>query len=163
MSSSFDFGNGKTQMSVITFSSSVYEAFPLNAYSNAKVIGDAVSRVPYYAGGTDTAAALRYVKQNSFISSKGARTNSTKIVIVITDGQSNDARATKAAAEELRVSGVTTYSIGVGNGIGEQELENIATDINHVFRVSDYNALQQVQLSLGVENCQGKHIHTYIL
>lgn len=150
-------------MSVITFSSSVYEAFPLNAYSNAKVIGDAVSRVPYYAGGTDTAAALRYVKQNSFISSKGARTNSTKIVIVITDGQSNDARATKAAAEELRVSGVTTYSIGVGNGIGEQELENIATDINHVFRVSDYNALQQVQLSLGVENCQGKHIHTYIL
>ncbi|XP_061183369.1 CD109 antigen-like [Saccostrea echinata] len=153
MTSSFDFSNGKTKVSVVTFSSRVYEAFPLNAYQSASAIADAVSRVPYYAGGTDTASALRYVENYSFIASKGAAMNSSRIVIVITDGQSNDPAATKIAAEALRSIGVTTYSIGIGSGIGQRELENIASDINHVFRVSNYNALQQVQLSLGVENC----------
>ena len=53
-------------------------------------------------GGTRTYLALDYALKNSFTRANGMRTSALQIAIVITDGESNNATLTAAAAERLR-------------------------------------------------------------
>lgn len=68
-------------------------------------------------GGTNTSFGLKFVRDNSFRPQNGARTNATKIVIVITDGQSADSAATKHEAQLLHHQGVLVYAVGVGSDV----------------------------------------------
>lgn len=68
-------------------------------------------------GGTNTSFGLKFVRDNSFKPQNGARTNATKIVIVITDGQSADSAATKHEAQLLHHQGVLVYAVGVGSDV----------------------------------------------
>ena len=56
----------------------------------------------FESGGTATHLGLDYVRLHSFTRANGMRTYAAQIAIVITDGESNDAEDTAAAAERLR-------------------------------------------------------------
>ena len=50
--------------------------------------------MPYIRGTTNTAAALKYVIDNMFTSANGDRASASNIIVVMTDGGSNDKSAT---------------------------------------------------------------------
>merc|ERR1712113_124033 len=71
--------------------------------------------------GTFTGAGIEFATSNLFDS---AREDATKVLIVLTDGKSNDNAA--FGAQEARGEDITLFAIGVGNSIEQEELESIA-------------------------------------
>lgn len=75
---------------LVQYSSSVRQEFPLGRYNNKKDIKTAVKRMAYMEKGTMTGQALKYLVDNSFAVSNGARPGVPKVGIVFTDGRSQD-------------------------------------------------------------------------
>ena len=74
----------------------------------------------------------------------------------MTDGRSNEDTLTVAAANALKhVKDVTVMAIGIGKNVDPVELSSIATDSNHTFQVSSFDALNTIQSDLTDTACNG--------
>lgn len=80
-------------------------------------------------------------------------------------GQSNNPAATASEAAKLRAQGVTVFSIGVGSGIQDTELNAMATDPDntHVFRVTDFSSLNTIKGTLSQKTCEGMYTPTTLV
>uniref|UniRef100_A0A194AMR8 VWFA domain-containing protein n=1 Tax=Pinctada fucata TaxID=50426 RepID=A0A194AMR8_PINFU len=108
--------------------------------------------------GTNTSIALAYVRENSFLPQNGGRANATKIVVVITDGQSFDPDETKKEANLLKAEpGVTVFAIGVGSEISSKELSIISSNSAQTFTVANFDVLQTIQKTLENAACSSGH------
>ena len=63
---SFTIGPNDFQVSVVTFSSNVYNVFFLNAYQTNAEVDKALNNVSYSGGTTHTEKALEFVRQNRY-------------------------------------------------------------------------------------------------
>lgn len=70
-------------------------------------------------------------------------------------GQSYNIQASVDAANQLKNQGVTIYTAGVGSGINEAELQQIASDTKYFFQVGNYNTLENVSGPLASSACSG--------
>ena len=52
----------------------------------------------------------------------------------MTDGQSNDAAATLLAAQALKDRGIKIFTVGLGTGISEVELDGVASTPTNDYR-----------------------------
>ena len=145
----------------MTFSTSVHDQFALNKYHDRTSLLAAIAKIPYTSGTTHTDEALKYVRINSFLPSKGARGNATRLVVVITDGQSYSTTKTKTEAGLLKqLPNIKVISIGIGSGVRQSELITIASDSAHAISVADFNALNTIKSELTFIACQSKsHIY----
>ncbi len=98
---------------------------------------------PYTGGTTNTAAAIRAARNEMFIRSKGDRDNAVNVLIMITDGKSNNMDDTLSEAVATRKAGIHIVTIGVGSSVGEFELNSLASDPDsrNMYRIRDFNAL----------------------
>lgn len=97
--------------------------------------------------GTNTSAALKFVRENSFLPKNGGRANATHIAIVITDGQSSNPSETAKEAAALHHVADKVFSIGVGTEIDQHELQTIGSN-NHVFTVNNFDILHTIEKTL---------------
>lgn len=68
----------------------------------------------------------------------GNRSNKKNIVIFATDGKNTASGNINAAAMALKAFEQTTVvTVGIGNGVDETQLKQIATSFNHYFPVSN--------------------------
>jgi len=93
--SRLDIDSGNTRVGLVTFSSDVGTSINLNDHSSVASFQSAISAVNYSGGGINTAAALAYVRTTMLTSAAGDRSNTSDVVVVLTDGGSNDSTATK--------------------------------------------------------------------
>ncbi|XP_021352121.1 collagen alpha-1(XII) chain-like [Mizuhopecten yessoensis] len=128
-------GVNDVQVSVVSFSDTYNEEFDLNDNADQASLLTAVNGLKSSIttnGGTFTADALNYVQSSSFTTGKGARTDADPIVIVMTDGLSQNTAQTTTAADLIRssITGSIIYVIGIGADLSSttQELLNIASD-----------------------------------
>lgn len=152
--SKFPVSSRSTQFSVVTFATNVKNEFWLNEHQSSYSLYNALGQITYTQGTTNTHLALDFVRQNSFLPINGGRPDAEKIVIVLTDGQSTDPAKTQTAAEDLHLAGAQVISIGIGSGISSQELETIASDKQHAFKVADFDALRTIETQLQHAACQ---------
>ena len=152
----FDIGPSNVQISVVSYSTRVRENFNLKRYPNKADLINAIQRIPYLSGSTHTSEAINFVRQHSFTPGAGDRAPVTDVLFVVTDGQSISPTNTKHAADLAHQAGIKTFAIGVGSSISKQELQNIASDPQHVFHVSTFDALHQLQSELRNKTCEGK-------
>ncbi|XP_033755762.1 collagen alpha-1(XX) chain-like [Pecten maximus] len=113
---SFNIGPHNVQIGVTTFSTSTHNQFNLNKYSSKAPLVQAINSIPYQSGSTMTSQALTYVTQNSFTHAAGDRDHVANILIVMTDGQSNNKPATISASDKLHHTNIKTFAIGIGSG-----------------------------------------------
>ncbi|XP_044193373.1 integrin alpha-M-like [Thunnus albacares] len=105
-------------------------------------------------GWTYTAKAIKHVVNNVFSASRGSRSDVKKILIVITDGESNDQDDLQNAVNSAEKEKIVRFAIGVGRAFtkytAKRELATIASkpSENHVFQVSNFDALEQIRQSL---------------
>jgi hypothetical protein len=85
----FNIGSDATQLSVVTFASTVHNEFYLNAHPSKSSLISAIQRVSYRPGATYTDKALSFAETVSFLPQHGGRADAEKIVVVLTDGQSS--------------------------------------------------------------------------
>ena len=145
---------------VILFDSVAHIQFNLHTYDSLDMVLSAINHLPYSGGGTDTAEALQLLLSNSQNGALGLRTYSSKVAIIITDGQSNSKLARfNAAAAALHASNIfDVYAVGV-DGSNLTELQEISSSPQFTFNGIN---LQQLQHRILPQLCIGKYIHMYI-
>ncbi|XP_041351171.1 collagen alpha-4(VI) chain-like [Gigantopelta aegis] len=149
----FNIGPKDVQFSVVTFASTPKNEFYLNSFSSKPALLAALHNIKYISGGTNTDGALKFVRQNSFTAAHGSRPGAARILVVLTDGQSNSKTQTISESQLLHQAGIEVMSIGIGNGVDKVELGGIASDAKHTFTVANFNALKTIQLELQKVAC----------
>ncbi|XP_071091876.1 uncharacterized protein [Haliotis cracherodii] len=137
-------GKDKVQVGLIQYSSYPSAGFPLSMYTDRNDLLKAVDSLRYMGGGTNTADALKYMREQTFSQTSGARTDVPRIGIVITNGHSSNPTATTTEADKARSSNIGLIGVGVGSGLDLNELNNIADNphTSNTFTISDYDQLQ---------------------
>ncbi|KAK9965089.1 hypothetical protein ABG768_004198 [Culter alburnus] len=143
-----------TQFAIAQFSSQCVIHYKFQQVKYTMAWQDAVNQIYQRGGVTRTAAAIRHLVNELFVSSGGARPSANKILVVITDGESTDPNDLTEAVQQAQAKNIIRYAIGVGNafnsGKARRELEIIASlpSNNHVFRVNDFDALESIREKL---------------
>ena len=146
-------GLNETEFGVATYSDLNKFQLHINfsSYSNTSEIVEAVQRIPYDAGDTYTGNGLNRIRTELFSQS---RNGIPKILIVITDGQSQDSVETPSST--LRAMKVHIMSVGIGDVV-YAELANMATDPDNqnVF-TANFSSIHDVVGSIIENSCRGK-------
>jgi len=90
-----DMDSGNTRVGLVTYSSGVGNGFNLSTHSSVSSLQSAITSLIYASGSsTDTAGALAYVRTTMLTSAAGDRSDVPNVVVVLTDGRSDNTRAT---------------------------------------------------------------------
>ncbi|XP_051770711.1 integrin alpha-X-like [Ctenopharyngodon idella] len=143
-----------TQFAIAQFSTQCVIHYKFQQVKKATWWQDAVNRISQQRGWTYTARAIRKLMNELFVSNGGARPSASKILVVITDGESTDPDDLTAAVQQAQAKNIIRYAIGVGNAFNRdkarEELATIASlpTNNHVFQVTDFDALESIREKL---------------
>ncbi|XP_045215666.2 cartilage matrix protein-like [Mercenaria mercenaria] len=153
----FDISSEKTRVGIISFSHMSKLILPLDKTLSKPQLLSKIRNIDHIGGGTNTAEALRMVRQDGFRRDK-ERPGVAKIAIVLTDGLSANEDLTKREAKLTQMAGIKVFAIGIGDGIDLLEIRNIASnpDDNYVFQVDDFNSLETIKDVLAIKACKEK-------
>ncbi|MGH0138823.1 UNVERIFIED_CONTAM: hypothetical protein FKN15_011844 [Acipenser sinensis] len=100
-----------------------------------------------------TCVALKYIGEKVFTKESGMRRNVPKVLVVVTDGRSQD--EVKKSAAILQHSGYSVFVIGVAD-VDYAELQNIGSKPSdrHLFIVDDFDAFEQIHDNLVTFLCE---------
>jgi len=143
--------NQKVFISLVTFSNSA--RVHCDFTNNRSTLQSALNSISQLSGGTNTGEAIftarsLFLKTDSYINSN----LDARIIIVITDGQSNDRAYTLQQAETSRKSGIQIISVGVGESLNLSELNDMSGGNKNVMLIDDFSSLSASleNLSAGV-------------
>jgi len=108
-----DIDSGRTRVGLVTFASRVGTGFNLNDYPTIASMQSAILSLNYSTGGTNTAAALAYVRTTMLTPAAGDRTNISNVVVVVTDGHSDNANYTQVCKKIKCFARNLLYSKGI--------------------------------------------------
>ncbi|XP_073345568.1 integrin alpha-M [Pagrus major] len=142
-----------TKFAIVQFSTSPIIHYYFNTF-DANNWQNQIQTIRQFGGWTYTAAAIRHVVNYVFTAERGSRPNVKKVLIVITDGQSNDRDDLDRAADSAESKKIVRFAIGVGTAFhrpdAKQELGTIASSppTDHVFQVESFVALEKIRQNL---------------
>ncbi|CAM4650285.1 unnamed protein product [Leuciscus chuanchicus] len=141
------------QVSFVQYSDDAKTEFKLNTYHDKGMVLSALQMVNYRGGNTKTGAALKHVGDKVFISDSGMRRTVPKVLVVVTDGRSQD--DVKKSATKLQHAGFSVFVVGVAD-VDTAELRNIGSKPSerHVFIVDDFDAFAKIQDNLITFICE---------
>ncbi|XP_046901401.1 collagen alpha-1(XII) chain isoform X1 [Hypomesus transpacificus] len=154
MIGAFDIINSNgMQVSFVQFSDDAKTEFKLNTYHDKGMVLSALQMVRYKGGNTKTGAALKHVGEKVFTSDNGMRRSVPKVLVVVTDGRSQD--EVKKSASSLQHAGFSVFVVGVAD-VDQSELRNIGSKPSdrHVFVVDDFDAFAKIQDNLITFICE---------
>uniref|UniRef100_A0A8C7Z063 Collagen, type XII, alpha 1b n=1 Tax=Oryzias sinensis TaxID=183150 RepID=A0A8C7Z063_9TELE len=146
-------GPSGMQVSFVQFSDGAKTEFKLNAYRDKGIAMAALPLIGYRGGNTKTGMALKHTYEKAFSIENGMRRNVPKVVVVITDGRSQD--EVKQNAAKLQQAGYSVFAVGVAD-VDFNELQVIGskpTD-RHVFVVDDFDAFDTIKENLITFICE---------
>ncbi|XP_014381510.1 collagen alpha-6(VI) chain-like isoform X1 [Alligator sinensis] len=146
----FQVGADRVCFGVVQYESIPRTQFEIGQYNTMVQLKAAVRVIQQMGGGTKTGDALRYMKS---LFAKASRTNVPQILIVITDGKSQD--EVTRAAEELRQEGIIIYAIGIKQAV-QEELKDIARSEDRMFFVNDFDSLKHIKHDIVHDICSSK-------
>lgn len=154
----FPIGRSSNRIGVVSFSNWAQLEFHLKDYENKAQVEAAIGEMVPMNGDTNTASALAYVRDVMLTSENGARPEVPHVIVVLTDGRSNDPRKTALEAARLKQRrDVHLFAIGVGAEVDRLELTSMASTPSdqYVFTVLNYAALETIKDLLTNKTCQG--------
>lgn len=149
----FTISDTAVRVSLVTYGEIVYsqDAFNFGTYTDKEKLQKAIAAIPYRSGiRTNTSGGIWYMLKQQM---PEARPDVRRVVVVLTDGNSQEADLTKQAALDAHQAGLEVFAIGVGQSVSDFELHNIASDERHVFVVDNYHMLDSITKRLAYETC----------
>lgn len=107
--------NTTIQFAAVQFSQEVRTEFTFNDFQRVKDPRKLLENVKHMESLTFTFNAILHVVTNVFIASSGSRPDAKKVMIIITDGEANDASFHRNAIPRADEMGIIRYIIGVGS------------------------------------------------
>ncbi len=134
---------------VILFSSHGYikTVIKFTDFLTTRSFNEAVGLLPFYGYMTRIDTALKLAHTELYTAEGRARPNVRKLLFLITDGRQNPdfengKRLDPAKeAENLHLSGVQVYAVGIGSKVNHTELSLITKDKSKVYMASDFKEL----------------------
>ena len=150
---SFTIRKDATQVALVLYNSDADVVFEFEY--KLKDIKEEIQDMDYPGGGTKTGKALDKVRNDVFKNIEEDRKNLPKVVVVVTDGRSQD--NVSVPAKQLRDDGATIISLGVGCCFDEDELNEMATDPDekHVLEAS-FSELDKFKDAMKEQICAGE-------
>uniref|UniRef100_A0A670Y0E3 Collagen type XIV alpha 1 chain n=1 Tax=Pseudonaja textilis TaxID=8673 RepID=A0A670Y0E3_PSETE len=146
-------GPDGTQVAIGQFSDDTRTEFKLNAYRSKETLLDAIQHIAYKGGNTKTGRAIKHAQQILFTLESGTRKGIPKVLVVITDGRSQD--DVNEVSREMQLDGYSIFAIGVADA-DYAELVNIGSKPSdrHVFFVDDFDAFKKIEDELITFVCE---------
>ncbi|XP_031813170.1 LOW QUALITY PROTEIN: integrin alpha-E [Sarcophilus harrisii] len=145
----------KCRFALVQFGAVIQTEFDLNDSRDAHAALQRVRNVSQVKEVTRTASAIQHVLDSIFTPNQGSQENASKVIVVLTDGDIfNDSLDLSTVIQSPSMAGIERFAIGVGDAFNKtkanQELHLIASDPDetHVFKVTDYSALDGLLGSL---------------
>ncbi|XP_061187017.1 collagen alpha-1(XIV) chain-like [Saccostrea echinata] len=105
---------GEVRVGLMSFSTQVTIEFHLNTYYTKAEVVDAIDKVPWRYGSTNTADGLKTMHEEMFSKANGDRPGVQNICIIMADGTSNiNEQRTIPEAKKARQKGIHIYAIGI--------------------------------------------------
>ncbi|XP_072702701.1 integrin alpha-10 isoform X2 [Ciconia boyciana] len=169
--SKFFIGPGQIQVGVLQYGERAVHEWALGRYRTAEEVVEAAKNISRQEGReTRTALAVRQACTEAFSPERGGRADATRLMIVVTDGESHDGEELPEALAECERRNVTRYAIAVlGHYLRRQqdpedfirEIKYIASDPDekYFFNVTDEAALNDIVDALGdrIFSLEGTH------
>lgn len=111
-------------------------------------IQSAISNIVFQGGYKSIQHALFYAFWYSFTTTKGARSNAAKIVVLITDGESSRSDV----SEDLKAMGVTIFCVGVGTTVHWGDFRSVATHNDYAY-LTTFDLLTHIAEELSNRTC----------
>ncbi len=145
----------QSNVAVVTFADTARVEFRLDAFDTRTDIKNAIDDIPYSRGTTNTAEALRLVREEVFVPNRGDREQLPNIVILFTDGGSNNFERALQEARLSREEGIVLISVGISNWINMIELREIASDPDefNVFNIESFDLITRIRSDLKAILC----------
>ncbi|NXT49248.1 ITA2 protein, partial [Pluvianellus socialis] len=156
-----DIGLNKTQVGLIQYANDPRVVFNLNAYQTKDEVVKAMEKT-YQKGGdlTNTFKAIDNARQYAFSPESGGRPTATKVMVVVTDGESHDGSNLKTVIGKCNEDNITRFGIAVLGYLIRHELDtkNLIKEIKGIashptdkyfFNVSSEAALLEEAGTLG--------------
>uniref|UniRef100_A0A8C6TLZ7 Integrin, alpha 10 n=1 Tax=Neogobius melanostomus TaxID=47308 RepID=A0A8C6TLZ7_9GOBI len=159
--SKFHISPDQMQVGILQYGEVALHEWSLKDYQSTQEVVEAAKNISRQEGReTRTAYAIHMACTEAFSAERGARDGATKVMIVVTDGESHDGEELPEALEECESRNITRYAIAVlGHYIRRQqdpetfinEIKYIASDPDdkYFFNVTDEAALNDIVDALG--------------
>ncbi|XP_027134926.1 collagen alpha-1(XII) chain isoform X15 [Larimichthys crocea] len=150
----FQVGEDKTRVAVVQYSNDAKAEFNLNTHMTRPALLRAIGSLAYKGGDTMTGDALNFVLQNTFTEAAGSRSSFPKVLVIITDGKSED--SVESYARQLRDRGVEIFVLGIQQA-DEAEMKLMASTPyrTHIYNVATFDAIKNVQKEFIAQVCAG--------
>ncbi|CAG5117316.1 unnamed protein product, partial [Candidula unifasciata] len=135
LAENFQIGSDGVQFGAVSFSDSPRPLFSLNTYTDFHDIEKAILDAQYFSGNTRTYLALENAHN---FQTNGGRTSAPKVVVLFTNGRSDDATRTQQQALSLKATGVFVVVVGLSNS-NNQELQAIASNSSTIFSINNFD------------------------
>uniref|UniRef100_A0A8C1WGB3 Integrin subunit alpha 2 n=1 Tax=Cyprinus carpio TaxID=7962 RepID=A0A8C1WGB3_CYPCA len=114
MLENLDIGPQSTQVTVMQYAVDTSFEFKLNAYQTKESMINAASNIQQKQGlETNTFKAIDFARKNAFLASNGGRPGATKVMVVVTDGESHDANLRNTVIPACDSQNITRFGIAV--------------------------------------------------
>ena len=147
---SFTISRSYARIGIVLYSSRSRMILTFNQNRGVNSILRTIDRIPYPRRGTRTGAAISFAYSRLFSSSRRGR---SKILIVMTDGRSQD--NVRGPSNLLRRRGVRIFSLGIGKRYNMRQLLQMAGSRRNVF-TADFRNLGSVVRAIKQKACKGK-------
>ncbi|XP_066516336.1 integrin alpha-M-like isoform X2 [Hoplias malabaricus] len=134
----------RAQLGVAKFSTDPSAIFQFENFAANKDPEKLMSGVTHAKGQTNTPSAIRFVLDRMFQEDMGMRVSSQKLLVVITDGKSNENKPLDDVILEAEKRKITRFAIGVGKEYSREELEQISSSQDLVFETESFSALNSI-------------------
>ncbi|VDI70196.1 Hypothetical predicted protein [Mytilus galloprovincialis] len=125
----------------------------LNTQYSSTAIKETFSSAVYKKGSyTDIADAFRYACEEMFVGNKGDRSDAQNYLVLLTDGKNNKGAnpvVTEAAA--CKNANIRIVTVGIGSGIDEQLLKDIAYSLPNYYLHTIYDDLHKTLPQLVIQ------------
>uniref|UniRef100_A0AAQ5YIG9 Collagen alpha-1(XII) chain n=1 Tax=Amphiprion ocellaris TaxID=80972 RepID=A0AAQ5YIG9_AMPOC len=150
----FQISEDGTRVGVVQYSDDARTEFKLNQHLSRPALLRAIGSLPYKGGNSMTGDALDYLLKNTFTEAAGARKGFPKVLVIITDGKSED--PVELYAKQLRSRGVEIFVLGIQQA-DENEMKLMASTPyrSHVYSVANFDMIKNVQKELITQVCAG--------
>lgn len=156
--------NDEDQVGVISFGNS--SRIENQLMSNKDASAKAVSMMSLGTTSEQTNIAGGLTDALNQLLSPTSRYNSKKVVILLTDGIPTEptqkgikdfpATSAKQVADQIKMSGIEIYTIGLGKDISQDFLKSISTDDAHYFNAPNKEVLSDIYKTIGTGLCPRK-------
>ncbi|XP_062590013.1 uncharacterized protein LOC134251619 isoform X2 [Saccostrea cucullata] len=134
----FDIARDAIHLGMVVYSSRIGDHIGLNSFKDKNMLKLLAGALNHPKASTNTAKGIEYVREKFKMD---GREGVPKIAIVITDGSSDNPRATKLQANAAKNEGIKVLAVGVGGHMFKDELRNIASRPSKMFTSPTFGTL----------------------